>query len=102
MADTKRAKPCLSKRSGGHIIPLLGTRETLPPSAGSLLGNQKAGTPLVVDDDKALPWASGLESSLGKYCTCVLVSILGQVKHGEKKKHIFGQKQINAQKNRPI
>ena len=85
MAETKRAKPCLSKRSSGHIIPLLGTRETLPPSAGSLLGSQKGGAPLVVDDDKALPWASGLESSLGKYCTSVLVSILGQVKHGEKK-----------------
>ena len=49
------AKPCLSKRSSGHIIPLLGTRETLPPSAGSLLGSQKVGAPLLVDDDKALP-----------------------------------------------
>ena len=69
------------KRS--HISPPWGKGDTSYKCRKSPPESERRGYHSVVDDDKALPCASGLEWILEENCTCVLASILGQVKHGK-------------------
>ena len=76
-------RPFEQKIKRSHISPPWGKGDTSYKRRKSPLEAERRGYHSVADDDKALPYASGLECILEKNCTCVLAGILGQVKHGK-------------------